>query len=59
MGGFVWLFNPQGRLAVVAVTIAAALVYAVMLVVLRTADDEDRSIMRRALGMRSRPPEAP
>ena len=59
MGGFVWLFNPQGRLAVLAVTIAAALVYAVMLVVLRTADDEDQSIMRRALGMRSRPREAP
>ena len=59
MGGFVWLFNPQGRLAVLAVTIAAALVYAVMLVVLRTADDEDQSIMRRTVRLRSSPPPPP
>jgi hypothetical protein len=50
MGAFVWLCNPHGRLALVAVTVAAAAVYAVMLLVLRTADDEERSIIRRTLG---------
>jgi O-antigen/teichoic acid export membrane protein len=53
MGGFVWLCNPQGKLTVVIVTLAAAVIYAVMLVVLRTADEEERSILRRTLGRRS------
>ncbi|MGH7721874.1 MAG: flippase [Candidatus Dormibacteria bacterium] len=50
MGAFVWLCNPHGRIALLAVTLAAALVYAVLLLVLRTADDEERSIIRRTLG---------
>jgi O-antigen/teichoic acid export membrane protein len=59
MGLFVWLINPHGRLALLAVTAAAAVLYAVMLVVLRTADDEERSIIRRTLRMRGSPPSAP
>jgi O-antigen/teichoic acid export membrane protein len=52
MGVFVWLCNPHGRLAVVGVTLLAALIYAGMLVLLRTADEEERSIIRRVLGGR-------
>jgi O-antigen/teichoic acid export membrane protein len=59
MGLFVWLINPHGRFALLAVTAAAAVLYAVMLVVLRTADDEERSIIRRTLRMRESPPSAP
>lgn len=49
MGGFVALVNPHGRVALLLVTAAAAVIYAVMLLALRTADDEERAIMRRAL----------
>jgi O-antigen/teichoic acid export membrane protein len=59
MGLFVWLINPHGRLPLLAVTGAAAVIYAVMLVVLRTADDEERSIIRRTLRMRGSPPSNP
>ncbi len=52
MGVFVWLCNPHGRLALVAVVLGAGALYAVMLVVLRTADDEERSIIRRTIGGR-------
>ena len=34
----------------------AAVIYAAVLVLLRTADDEERAILRRTLGMRQRPP---
>jgi hypothetical protein len=59
MGLFVWLINPHGKFALLAVTGAAAVVYAVMLVLLRTADDEERSIIRRTLRMRGSPPGTP
>ena len=50
MGAFVALMHPHGRLALVAVTVVAAAIYVVMLVVLRTADGEERAIIRRTLG---------
>jgi hypothetical protein len=50
MGVFVWLCNPHRLLAVLAVTVAAAAIYAAMLVLLRTADGEERSIIRRTMG---------
>jgi O-antigen/teichoic acid export membrane protein len=53
MGAFVWLANPQGRVALVAVTGLAAVIYVAMLVALRTADDEERSIIRRTVRRRS------
>jgi O-antigen/teichoic acid export membrane protein len=59
MGGFVWLLNPHGRLALVAVTLAAAVIYAAMLVVLRTANAEERSIIRRTVRLRGSPPSPP
>ena len=49
MGGVVAILNPHGRLPLLAVTLLAALVYIGMLLVLRTFDDEERSIVRRAL----------
>jgi O-antigen/teichoic acid export membrane protein len=49
MGGFVALANPHGRLALLLVTGLAAVIYAAMLLVLRTADAEERLILRRAL----------
>ena len=54
MGLVVWPLNPHGRLAIVAVVLLGAVAYAVMLVVLRTADDEERTIIRRALGRPAR-----
>jgi O-antigen/teichoic acid export membrane protein len=59
MGGFVWLCNPHGRLTLVAVTIAAAVIYGAMLVVLRTANAEERSIIRRTVRLRGSPPSPP
>jgi O-antigen/teichoic acid export membrane protein len=56
MGAFVALLHPQGRFAVLAVTAIAAVIYAVVLVLLRTVDDEEKAILRRALGMRRRRP---
>ncbi len=49
MGLVVWLINPHGRLALLAVIVLGAVIYAAMLVALRTADDEERSILRRTL----------
>jgi O-antigen/teichoic acid export membrane protein len=49
MGLVVWLINPHGRLALLAVIVLGAVIYATMLVALRTADDEERSILRRTL----------
>jgi O-antigen/teichoic acid export membrane protein len=59
MGVFVWLCNPHGRLALLAVTAGAAAIYAVMLVVLRTADEEEMSIIRRTIGRRRSAPTSP
>jgi O-antigen/teichoic acid export membrane protein len=52
MGGFVVLANPHGRVAVLVVTAVAAVVYALMLFILRTADAEEQAILRRALRLR-------
>ena len=59
MGGFIVLVNPHGRVAVVSVTALAAVIYALMLVILRTADEEERTIIRRALRLRSTRPGQP
>jgi O-antigen/teichoic acid export membrane protein len=59
MGGFVQLINPHGRLAVLAVTAGAAAIYVLMLFVLRTADDEETTIIRRALNLGRTPPAPP
>lgn len=52
MGVFVFLANPYGRVAVLLVTLGAALVYALTLYILGAADDEEKAIVRRALGRR-------
>ena len=52
MGAFVALANPHGKVGVVVVTLMAAVVYALMLFILRTADDEEQTIIRRALRLR-------
>ncbi len=59
MGGFIALTNPHGKFAVLSVTVLAAVIYVLMLVILRTADEEERSIIRRALRLRSPRPEPP
>ena len=54
MGGFIAAVHPHGRFAVLAVTAVAAVIYAAVLVLLRTADDEEKAILRRTLGLRRR-----
>ncbi len=54
MGGFIALVHPHGRFAVLAVTAVAAVIYAAVLILLRTADDEEKTILRRTLGLRRR-----
>jgi len=49
MGGFIVAMHPLGRVRVLAVSLAAAAVYGTALWLLRTADDEDRALLRRAL----------
>jgi len=49
MGGFIITIHPLGRVRVLAVTLAAGLAYGAVLWLLRTADDEDRALLRRAL----------
>jgi hypothetical protein len=55
MRAFVALVHPQGRFAVLAVTASAAAIYVAVLVLLRTVDDEEKSILRRTLGMSPAP----
>lgn len=59
MGGFIVLTNPHGHIAVLLVTALAAVVYALMLFILRTADAEEQSIIRRALRLRPSRPSPP
>jgi O-antigen/teichoic acid export membrane protein len=49
MGGFIVLLRPQGRIATVLVTLAAAALYAALLWLFRVADAEERTLLRRAL----------
>lgn len=53
MGAFVVVSNPHGRSAVLLVSALAAVIYALMLYILRAADDEEQSIIRRALRPRT------
>lgn len=55
MGAFVVLADPQGRAAVLLVTALAGVLYALMLYILRIADDEEMAILRRALRLRRTP----
>lgn len=50
MGAFVWIASPRGTVATLLVSALAAVVYGLMLVVTRVLDDEERTIIRRALG---------
>ena len=52
MGAFILLTHPQGRLAVLIVTGVAAVIYCLMLYILRTADAEEQTIIRRAIHRR-------
>lgn len=54
MGVFVWFANPHGKGAVGVVVTVAALIYVAMLLILRTADDEEQTIIRRALRLPAR-----
>jgi O-antigen/teichoic acid export membrane protein len=53
MGAFIYLVNPHGRLMLFVVVVAAALIYAVVLLALRVADAEEMQLIRNALRMRS------
>ena len=53
MGAFIVLTDPHGRAAVLVVTVVAAVIYCLMLFILRTADAEEQAIIRRALGRRA------
>jgi O-antigen/teichoic acid export membrane protein len=49
MGGFVVLVRPEGRIATLGITVAAAALYLVLLWLFRVADEEERTLIRRAL----------
>jgi O-antigen/teichoic acid export membrane protein len=49
MGGFIVLARPEGRIATVGITLAAAVIYVALLWLFRAADTEDRNLIRRAL----------
>jgi O-antigen/teichoic acid export membrane protein len=46
MGVFVWLVHPQGRWALLLVTAAAAIIYAMCVLVFRVLDRDERSAVR-------------
>lgn len=52
MGAFVVLLRPEGRIATVGVTAAAAALYLMLLWLFRVADQEEMTLIRRALGRR-------
>lgn len=52
MGAFVYLMHPQGRLALVLVTLAAAVIYAVLIVLFRALDAEDWAALRAVMQRR-------
>ena len=53
MGGVIVLLHPLGALPVVAVTLIAGLIYLGLLWILGAADEEDRALIRRAIGRKT------
>ncbi len=53
MGVFLYFVQPHGRLMLFAVVIAAAVIYAAVLVALRVADAEEIRLIRNALRLRN------
>jgi len=49
MGGFIVLAHPQGRLMLVVVVVASAVIYGLVLLLLRVADAEEVALLRSAL----------
>jgi len=49
MGVFIYFAHPQGRVLLFVVVLAAALIYAGVLILLRVADAEEIALIRNAL----------
>jgi hypothetical protein len=52
MGVFIYFVRPEGRLMLFVVVLAAAAIYALVLVALRVADAEEIALIRGALRVR-------